>query len=214
MFSTLTERGADGDARRAGARGERLRHQAGKRRQRRRLRMQLHPRAADPEDQGAVQPRRPPRPAPAPARRCRCGRRPPSARHGRRAGVEVVAIGGSTGRAERPGRAVRAAAGRLARAGPDRAAHAADVHAAAGRAARRPVGNCRSREARPADATVEPGQAWIAPGDYHMTVVARRAAGCGCARTRGRRRTPAGPRSTCSSARSAERSAPAPWPWC
>ena len=58
----------------------------------------------------------------------------------------------------------------------DRPAHAADVHAAAGRAAVGRVRDPRSQEGGPA-ASLQPGHAWIAPGDHHMTVVRDGAAG-------------------------------------
>ena len=67
-------------------------------------------------------------------------------------------------RAERAGRRVRRPAGRPAGAGPDRPAHAADVHAAAGRAADGPVRRSRSRKGAPA-ASCAPGT----PGSRRAT---------------------------------------------
>ena len=95
-------------------------------------------------------------------------RRRPDAGRGRRAGRG----GGDRHvdrRPERPGRAVRRAAGRPAGPAGDRPAHAAGLHPLAGRAAQRPLPRSRPRRAGPA-ALLRPGHAWIAPGDYHMIV--------------------------------------------
>ena len=58
---------------------------------------------------------------------------------------------------------------RLSRADPDRPAHAAGVHEAAGRAARRQVPGFASPK-RQLHQVLAPGRAWIAPGDFHMAV--------------------------------------------
>ena len=67
------------------------------------------------------------------------------------------------------------------------------------------------QEASPGD-VLQPGHAWIAPGDYHMIVVrdGLQVPAAGCIRIR--RKTPAGRRLTCSSARWPRRSARVPWP--
>ena len=59
---------------------------------------------------------------------------------------------------------------------------------------------CRSWKARRAW-RCRPGTAWIAPGDFHMAVARERRVGAAASRTRTRRRTRAGRRSTCCSAR-------------
>ena len=97
MFSTLTTQGGSGDARRALARRDRLRHQAGERRERA-ARDGQGPRRADPEDQGAR--RRAAEPTQRRAARS-VGAAPPSPRapscRAVPARVDVVAIGVSTG---------------------------------------------------------------------------------------------------------------------
>ena len=145
-------------SRRSSARRDRLRHQAGQRRQRHRGDGRASATQLDPQDQGArrrpstVTPARPPR-----ADRSRRRRRARTRARRPRGPVDVVAIGVSTGGPNALATVLAALPADLARAGRDRAAHAADLHPPARRAARRPARH--HGRARPCDGDVlEPGR--------------------------------------------------------
>ena len=172
--------GCGSDARRAGARRQRLRHQAGQRRQRRRGAGE-RARAARPEDQGAVRvaavpPAGPPR---APARRPAAGppgRSPPARpaagrprragrppRPARRAGRSAV-----DRRARRAGRAARrrcrptcpcpsSSSSTCRRSSPRMFAERLDAQCA-----------LRGARGRPTATLLRPGHGLLAPGDFHM----------------------------------------------
>ena len=171
MFSTLTQKGSRGHARTPlSLVRQRLCHQAGQRRQRH-GRDAGRARRADSQDQGPVPDRfaRPVREAPSLDQARLLAIASHVALDSAQPRFDCIAIGVSTGGPNALTEIFRSSAGRSARADRRRAAHAAGLYANIW-----PSGWTQFRRSpcakRQEGDLLEPGGAWLAPGDFHMEI--------------------------------------------